>query len=119
HSEREPEAGARTALEREHRVRRVASEPGTGALVLELCFGEGAGGGERTAECPEQAARAEPIAQPEQAPRRDRVRPDEHAFDLAPSVDERRDELAVGSGVPSEPGRGALEVALERDPGAV
>ena len=105
--EREPEAGARPPLERQHRVRRAAGEERARALGRERRLGERA----RVASAArDRAARA---AAPARARTRRRERPEDERLDSRPRADDRPDQRAVRGGVGAEVDVG--EVALEHD----
>ena len=113
--QREPEAGARTSLEREHRVRGGAGEERARPLGRERALREGS----RSRERVQRAPRPERNCETRERARRGRERPDQHGLDERPVLDERADQRAVGVTVLAEPLRSGVEVALEHHRSAV
>jgi hypothetical protein len=113
--QREPEAGARPPLHRQHRVRGVSGEERARSLGLEQPLGERT----RVAQCVARRARTDGAHQSRERARPGRQRPEQDGLDGVPVLDERRDELTVRATVSAELLHGRVDVALERDGGPV
>ena len=115
HGQREPEAGARAALEREHRVRAVPGEPGACPLGLEQRLGHRARVAERGASARGERADAGGPNRAQRSPRRRRDPAEQRRRELVPLLDERLDQPPVGGAVAAELLDRLVERALEHD----
>ena len=97
----------------------MPGEPRPRPLVAEPALGQRSGRGHRGPKRLHEAARAEAVAKPKQRLGGDRMRPELHALDRVPRIDERADQPPIRPLVVAEAGRGRDQAVLEQHRGPV
>ncbi len=119
HGQCEPEARARPPLERQHRMRAVAREPGARPLGLEQRLSHRARVAEGRPRRPRERARPHGTQRAQRSPGRRRHRAENRRRELLPGLDEWLDQPPVRRPVASELFSRLFHASLEQHGGPV